>query len=115
LARASRLAERRGVLERLAELEADAGARQRALGEAARVAMTLGDPERAIRAWRARLEDDPRDAEALDGLCAALEHAQRWDELAAALEQRATLAADPVAARRDRVALARLHAERRNE
>ena len=115
LARASRLAERRGVLERLAELEADAGARQRALGEAARVAMTLGDPERAIRAWRARLDDDPRDAEALDGLCAALEQAARWDELASALEQRATLAGDPAAARRDRVALARLHAEKRGK
>ena len=32
-------------------------------------AVTLGDPDRAVRAWRARLHDDDQDAEALDGLC----------------------------------------------
>ena len=57
------------ILERIAEVETDSRARREALGEAARIASDkLEDRERAIRLWRARLEHDPSDREALDTL-----------------------------------------------
>lgn len=103
--------ERTRVLERLADLEDDVAARRAALGEAATLASTLlADPARAIVAYRKCIAEDARDLPAMDGLCAALEQLQRWDELIAALEARASIETQE-AARRDRVRLARLHTE----
>lgn len=103
--------ERTNVLERLAELEDDATLRRAALGEAAELAFErLGDPARAIRAYRKRLADDATDLEAMNGLCRALEASQAWDELVQALEARASIQ-EPAAAKADRVRIARIYAE----
>lgn len=107
---AGRAEQRCQVLERLAELETDTERRRAALGAAARVAMDpLRDPARAIRAWSIRLRDDARDLEALDGLCAALEAAGQWQQLIAALDQRAANVSDEDS-RRDRMRIATIQA-----
>lgn len=112
LERAERWEERCALLERLAELEDDGAARRALLGEVARIASRrLADPDRAVRALRARLADDPADAEALDALVATLEPAGRFHDLAEALARRAELAADSERARLDRVRRARLLAD----
>lgn len=108
---AGRAQERVGVLEELAALEDDAERRKLALGAAARVSgRVLRDWERAIRAWRARIADDPKDMEALDGLADAVAAAGNWTELIDVLEARARLS-PPDAARRDRTFVARLWAD----
>ncbi len=87
---ADRVAERCAVLERLAELETDPVARRAALGEVARIASAdFGDTNRAIGAWRARLEDDPADADAISGMRAALASQSRFRELSTLLERAA--------------------------
>lgn len=115
LAQAGLAAERCTVLEQLAALESDAAAVRRAHGEAARVALEeLADPDRAVSAWRARLQLDAADRDALDGLVVALDRAGRNDELVAALETRAELL-DAPAARADWERIASVHAERRSD
>lgn len=105
---AARGAERADVLEQLAELETAPERRKAALGATARVAgKVLRDWQRAVRAWRARLADDAKDMEALDGLADAVAASGSWSELILVLEARAALSA-PDAARRDRTFVARL-------
>ena len=70
----------------------------------------LKDWDRAIRAWRARLNDDASDTEALDGLADAVAAQGNWADLVSVLEARAALSA-PEAARRDRTFVARLWAD----
>jgi tetratricopeptide (TPR) repeat protein len=78
------------VLETLATIEPEAPARRAARAELSRLAWAeAGDAERAIRAYRSALVEDPRDAEALDGLALALTAGQRWQELTEVLVQRA--------------------------
>ncbi len=79
--------------------------------ELSRLALSkVGDVDRAVRAFRATLEEDARDAEALDGLIHALTESRRWQELTEVLEQRAAgLEGD--AARRDWVRAARIFDE----
>jgi len=111
-------AQRLAVLERLAGLEPDPAARRAALGDAARLADRLGDTDRALSAWHARLRDEPGDAEALDALIDLLGRAERWDDLVESLRWRANLlgpgreAHDPDAHRADLVAIARTQADR---
>jgi hypothetical protein len=88
LEEAGRAPERLGVLERLGELEAGA-AKSALIGEAARLAASLGDRERALKSWRARLSLDADDPEALAAGAELLEQLERWDELADLLRQRA--------------------------
>lgn len=108
---AGRPADRVSVLEQLAELEDEPERRRAALGAAARVSgRALKDWERAVRAWRARLADDPRDMEALDGLADAVAAAGDWLALIEVLTARAALS-PPDAARRDRTFVARLWAD----
>jgi tetratricopeptide (TPR) repeat protein len=99
------------VLETLATIEPEAPARRAARAELSRLAWAdAGDAERAIRAYRSALVEDPRDAEALDGLAQALTAGQRWQELTEVLEQRAAgLEGD--AARQDLARAARIHDE----
>ncbi len=105
-----------GVLEILSTLEESAEAKRAVLGEAAALAFgALGDAERAIRDYRARLELGRDDFEAVDGLCKALEAAKHWDELIVTLEERAALEAEPAQARADRVRIAVIHAEIKND
>ncbi len=101
-----------GVLESLGEIEDEPSARRAALAEASRIAaLELGDPARAIRAHRRRVALDPSDRDALDGLVRDLESTKNFSELTQALSSRAELS-EPVAARADRVAVARILAER---
>jgi golgin subfamily B member 1 len=105
------LAEQRlEVLERLADLETEPERRRSALGSAARVAIGLRDADRAIKAWRVRLDEQADDVEALDGLAAALESAERWPELVGCLNKRAELGTSETDARRDRVRIATIQA-----
>lgn len=85
---AGRVAERQAVLERLGALE-HGPAQALALGEAAKLAAGLGDPERALQSWRGRLALDPSDPEALSASIELLAELERWDELVDVLRQRA--------------------------
>jgi tetratricopeptide (TPR) repeat protein len=108
---AGRAEERLGVLEQLAGLEPELEDKKRVLGSAARVAgRVLGNWPRSIAAWRARLELDAADMEALDGWCDALAAAGDWNELVTALDVRADKQTDPEARRRDRVGVAQIQA-----
>jgi tetratricopeptide (TPR) repeat protein len=106
LAAAGRDAERAEVLERLAELEQEPAARRAARAELSRLSLLAGDAERAVRAFRAALAEDPTDAEAEEGLCHALDEAGRYEELVEALTKRAARGGER--ARPDRVRVARL-------
>lgn len=109
---AERHAERCGVLERLARLEPEIEGRQRALGEAARLALTyLDDVRRAIADWRLRLEADAADLVALNGLCQALETAKDWEALIEALQRRAEVAEQPRSKYQDLLRVARIYAD----
>jgi hypothetical protein len=104
-------AERCAVLDKIAALEKNKTARRDALGEVARISgAVLADPDRAARAWKARLDDDATDREALDGLVAVFEAARRWGDLIDALDKRAALAESAVA-RADRARIAAVFAE----
>ncbi len=107
---AQELPELTSVLEQRSELETGEVEQLAVLGEAAELSLSvLGDPNRSVRNFQARLALAPTDPSSLDGLCRALERAERWDELIAALGQRARQTADSAAARADRVRIALLH------
>src|SRR5262249_36294997 len=102
--------ERCDVLERIVLLERDAGKRRAARGAVGRVAFEeLGDAERAARAYRAWVAEDPCDVDALNGLERVLDAAGLSAELVGVLESRARLVGGPPA-RADRVRVARLQA-----
>src|SRR5204863_159724 len=82
------IAQRLAILERLASIEPIATDRRSALGQAARLATSLGDTARAVALWSRRLEADATDPEALAGQIAIFEAEQRWPELALALRAR---------------------------
>ncbi|MFT3767262.1 MAG: tetratricopeptide repeat protein [Minicystis sp.] len=108
LAAAGRDAERPEVLERIVELDPDPAERRAVQAELSRIALTAGDAERAVRAFRAMLEADPGDAEAEEGLARALEEAGRFAELVEVLARRAERG-DDERGRADRVRVARLY------
>ncbi|MFO0616845.1 MAG: hypothetical protein U0414_29895 [Polyangiaceae bacterium] len=111
LEKSGREAERCGVLERLAELESDKPARGRILHEVARIARdVIGDVQRASRALRQRLEDEPDDLSALSQLVDNLREADEREELARRLERRVELLDVNEKRRNDLLELARLHA-----
>jgi tetratricopeptide (TPR) repeat protein len=105
---AGRAEEQLAVAERRAALEDDRGARAEALGRAARLATQLGQRDRAIRLWNARLQGDERDAEALDALVDRLGEAGDAAGLVTVLEARARIAPDAGRRRADRVRAAAL-------
>src|SRR5262249_53970633 len=98
--------QRLDVLERLSSLEPEPSDQRRILGEAARLAETLGETEHALALWNRRLERDDSDAEALDATVAILENNLRWEALVAALERRHDASLDPAQRRADLVAIA---------
>ena len=122
LGAAGREAERLDVLERVAAAQSDATARRATLGEAGRLATQLAQSERAIHAWQRCLEDDERDAEALDGLVSLLDRQVRAGTasrvqsqlLMEVLDRRARVCTDEGARRDDRVRVARLLADALN-
>ncbi len=107
--------ERLSVLERQAHLEANEAARSAILSEAAKLAESLGDTERALSLWERRIDSDPSDVSGLDARIGILETQQRWDELVAALESRAEKASSPLQKRADLVRVALIHHQKRTD
>jgi tetratricopeptide (TPR) repeat protein len=112
-AQTDRPKERLGVLERQAHLEANDAARSAILSEAAKLAETLGDTDRALTLWERRIDSDPDDLSGLDARIGILESQQRWDDLVAALESRAGKVAAPNQKRADLVRIALVHHQQR--
>ena len=110
-ARVERPRERFGILERLAQLEPVGSPRRAVIGEAARLAESLGETDRALALWRQRLEHDPNDLGALDAIISLLELARRWPELIAALDQRAGKKVSDAQRRADLTRVAIIHAD----
>jgi tetratricopeptide (TPR) repeat protein len=90
----------REILQIEIELEDDPGVQRELrarLGELCEV--TLGDPLGAIEPWRARLDADGGDIEALTALDRLYERTQKWRELVDILRAREQLTTDPAARR----------------
>ena len=100
------------VLERRAVLEPEAAEQRRLRGEAAQLADTLGDPDRALASWELVLADQAGDREAHEATIAVLEREQRWEPLIAALVRSADAPGAGDAAREHRVRAAHVHADR---
>ncbi len=82
------------------KLEDDAAARRELRGRLGELCETvLDDAPGAIEAWRARLEDDPGDAQALSALDRLYERTQAWRELVDVLRARERLVDDKTARR----------------
>ena len=107
--------ERLSVLERQAHLEANDAARAAILSEAAKLAESLGDTDRALSLWERRVDSDPSDVSALDARIAILESQQRWDDLVQSLEARAAKAPTPNQKRADLVRVAQIHHQQRDD
>ncbi|MEM9491605.1 MAG: hypothetical protein AAGC55_20840, partial [Myxococcota bacterium] len=106
LARADRSAERLGVLERLATIETSPSSRRTVIGEAARLAESLGETDRALALWQTRIDDNADDLFALDAMVALLESNQRWQPLIASLGLRVSKAKSDSQKRADLVRIA---------
>lgn len=111
LAKTGRRTDRLDVLERLAILEEEPSVRADVLGEAARLATSLEEDDRAIWAWEGRLETVPLDPEALDGLVVLFAKGERWKPLIDVLEKRSTLERPELLRRADSVRVAKIQAE----
>lgn len=107
--------ERLAVLERQAHLEGNDVARASILSEAAKLAESLGDTDRALSLWERRVDSDPSDVSALDARISILESQQRWDDLVQALEARAAKAPTPNQKRADLVRVAQIHHSQRRD
>jgi len=104
--------ERLGVLERQAELEAEPRVRRWLFGEAADLAQSLGRIDRALALWEKRLAADPNDSKALGRTVEILERAERWKELASALQRRASADVPAMVKRADLLAIAVVERDR---
>jgi tetratricopeptide (TPR) repeat protein len=106
--------ERLDVLEKLAEQLAgsapQSAERRAVLGQVARLADAGSDLDRAVAAWTRRLEIDPGDRTAIDGLVDLLDRARRFEPLAGALRKRIAVSASAAQRRADMVRIAQLQA-----
>ena len=107
--------ERLGALDRQASLEPNDAARAAILGEAAKLAESLGDTDRALSLWERRIESSPDDLAGLDARIGLLQGQGRWDDLVVALESRASKAAAPHQQRADLVRVALVHHDKRRD
>src|SRR5204862_7910055 len=114
-AQTSRPLERLGMLERQAQLEASEVARSSILSEAAKLAESLGDTERALLLWERRIDSDPGDLSGLDARIGILDSQERWDDLVSALESRAAKVTAPTQKRGDLVRVALVHHQQRKD
>jgi len=90
--RAKELAE---VLRVQVELEDDVAARRTIWGRLGEIhESSLDDPQSAIQAWRARVEDDPADEQALSALDRLYGRTEQWPSLVEVLRSRERAAAD---------------------
>jgi tetratricopeptide (TPR) repeat protein len=81
-------AKRLDALERLAAVEAKPGAKRFTWALAAELALELGDVDRALGAWQARLAVDPGDVEALAAARDLLVRVERWSAVIDLLRKR---------------------------
>lgn len=101
--------QRLDVLERLWKLEPEAKAKRDVLIEAAKLAESLEDDERALRLWHQCLSNDQADPVALDAQVALLARRRRFPELLDALRARFEHGTDPETRRNDLIWVAQLH------
>jgi tetratricopeptide (TPR) repeat protein len=111
----NRPAERLAVLERQAHLEANDAARASIFAEAAKLAESLGENDKALGLWERRAESDPNDVSGLDARINILQAQERWDDLVTALEGRAAKASSPNQKRADLVRIALVHQQQRSD
>ncbi len=109
---AGRSEELLAVLEIRANLEPKAEERRRILGQAATLATSLAQGERALGLWSLRLADDSEDDEALSAKIDLLEELRKNDGLVEVLIARSEVGADEERKRADLVRAAAVHAER---
>jgi hypothetical protein len=83
------------ALERLAAVEPKPGAKRFTWALAAELALEIGDVDRALGAWHARLALDPADAEAMAAARALLVRVERWPAVIDLLRRR--IESDPPA------------------
>ncbi len=114
-AQTNRPRERLGMLERQAHLEVNEAARSALLSEAAKLAESLGDTDRALSLWEKRIDSDPNDLSGLDARISILDNQQRWDDLVQALESRAAKVTAPNQKRADLVRVALVHHQQRKD
>ncbi|MBK9072834.1 MAG: tetratricopeptide repeat protein [Myxococcales bacterium] len=96
------------TLERLAQLEPGEATKRGLLGEAARLAESLGDADRALALWQRRFELDPSDTSPLDSRIYLLQAAGRFDELIESLGARAAATKNDIQRRADLMTIAKL-------
>ncbi|MEZ4363329.1 MAG: tetratricopeptide repeat protein [Kofleriaceae bacterium] len=114
-ARTGRQADRLAALERLATVETSGTARSNILGEAAKLAESLGETDRALGLWERRIQADPQDLSGLDARIALLDNQNRWDDLVEALEARAAKHRSAAQKRADLVRVALVHHQERQD
>lgn len=102
------------ILEIRADLE-EGAQRKRILGEAAFLATSLGQGERALGLWSLRLNDDATDDEALSAKIDLFEDLGKNQGLVETLVARASVGDDEARKREDLVRAAGVHAERLND
>ncbi len=107
--------ERLDLLERQAGLEATPGMRRGLLGEAAELAYTRGQVDRALGLWEKRLAADASDRKALARTIEILEGAQRWPELVVALARRAGADVSWIQRRADWLRIAEIERDRHGD
>lgn len=112
--RAEREPERLNVLERQAGLEPTAATKADIYGLAAKLAEQLGQADRALTLWERRAASDPSDISGVDARVVLLESQGRWDDLVAALNERADKRG-PESNKADLIAIARVHEEKRKD
>jgi tetratricopeptide (TPR) repeat protein len=113
--RVDRQRERLDVLEKLGQLEKGDANRRAVVGEAARLAESLGYTDRALALWQRQIDSDPGDVPALDARITLLEAASKWDDLVAALELRAGKNVSGPQKRSDLMRIATVHRQHRND
>jgi tetratricopeptide repeat protein len=100
------------ALERLAAVEPKPGGKRFTWALAAELAVELGDVDRAIGAWQARLALDPADAEALAAARDLLVRSERWPAVIDLLRRRIGSAPPAYQVRADLIEIATLARER---
>ncbi len=103
---------RLSALERLAAVEPRRGEQRLVWARAAELAAKLGEVERALAAWEARLSQDPADLEALEAETRLLASAARWQELINVLRRRVAAPVPPHQIRADLIEVATVARDR---
>lgn len=114
-AQADRSIDRLMVLERQAALEPLDSTKNSLLSEAAKLAESLGQADRALALWEQRSDSDPADVSGLNARIALLESQGRWDDLVGTLENRAQKHGATAIGRADLIAVALVHEQKRKD